>query len=278
VRLLHITTLNFKSIVTWDDFKKAGAKYYAATGKNFGTADTSATWQTSLMLAEQKSDYTDASGKPQLNSPQMVKALTTLRDMQDAHAIATIPGGQPDQTDAEGAINNGDYAVVIKAMWYMSRFLQYMPDQAGKWAIAPVPVFEKGQPRSVGLGGTGTVVTKMAKNKQNAKEFLAYAKLSEEGNQAIWEDLGFDPTNTDLWTKKEITHNPENKFVKYFKTNPFDTLNEIKSEIGLIKSTEASPNINNVLCTVTLNSIFEDKKDIKKALDEAQQQVENELK
>ena len=276
--LLEKAGIDYKSITTWDDFKKAGEKYYAATGKNFGTADTSATWQTSAMLAQQKADITDASGKPQINSPQMVKALTTLRDMQDAHAIATIPGGQPDTTDAEGAINNGDYAVVIKAMWYMSRFLQYMPDQAGKWAIAPVPVFEKGQPRSVGLGGTGTVVTKTAKNKQNAKEFLAYAKLSEEGNQAIWEDLGFDPANTDLWTNKAITHNPENKFVKYFKTNPFDTLNEIKNEIGLIKSTEASPNINNVLCTVTLNSIFEDKKDVKEALDEAQQQVENELK
>ncbi|CUU47891.1 ABC transporter substrate-binding protein [Clostridium beijerinckii] len=276
--LLEKAGIDYKSIVTWDDFKKAGAKYYAATGKNFGTADTSATWQTSLMLAEQKSDYTDANGKPQLNSPQMVKALTTLRDMQDAHAIATIPGGQPDTTDGEGAINNGDYAVVIKAMWYMSRFLQYMPDQAGKWAIAPAPVFEKGQPRSVGLGGTGTAVTKTAKNKQNLKEFIAYAKFSEDGEKAIWNELGFDPVNTDLWTNKELTQDKDNKFIKYFKTNPFDTLNEIKNEISLIKSTEASPNINNVLCTVTLNSIFEDKKDVKQALDEAQQQAENELK
>lgn len=276
--LLDKAGIDYKSIVTWDDFKVAGAKYYAATGKNFGTADTSAQWQESLMLAEQKSDFTDASGKPQLNSPQMVKALTTLRDLQDAHAIATIPGGQPDTTDGEGAINNGDYAVVIKAMWYMSRFLQYMPDQAGKWAIAPAPVFEKGQPRSVGLGGTGTVVTKTAKNKENLKEFLAYAKLSDEGEQAIWEDLGFDPCNTELWGKNDITHNPENKFVKYFKTNPFDTLNEIKDEIQLVKSTDASPSINNILNTVTLNSIFEDKKDIKQALDEAQQQVENEMK
>ena len=54
----------------------------------------------------------------QLNSPQMVKALTKLKEMQNAHAIATIPGGQPDTTDGEAAINNGDYAVVIKALWY----------------------------------------------------------------------------------------------------------------------------------------------------------------
>jgi len=276
--LLEKAGIDYKSIVTWDDFKAAGAKYYAATGKNFGTADTSAATQESFMLAEQKSDYTDANGKPQLNSAAMVKGLTKLKELQDAHAIATIAGGQPDTTEGEGAINNGDYAVVLKAMWYMSRFLQYMPDMSGKWAIAPLPVFEKGDPRTVGDGGTGTVVTKTAKNKQAVKEFLAYAKLSEEGTTKIWQELGFDPTNMDIWTKNDITHDPNNKYVKYFKTNPFDVLNEMKNEIQLIKSTEASPNIYNVLSTVTLNSIFEDNKDVKQALDEAQQQVENELK
>ncbi|MNT97366.1 hypothetical protein D3C72_2396790 [compost metagenome] len=50
--------------------------------------------------------------------------------------------------------------------------------------------------------------------------------------------------------------------MKYFVNNPFDVLNEIKEEINLIKSTSASPTINNVLCTVTLNEIFEDGKDI----------------
>ncbi len=276
--LLEKAGIDYKTIVTWDDFKAAGVKYYAATGKHLGTCDTFGSTTLSLMLGEQKSDYTDANGKPQLNSPEMVKALTKLKELQDVNAIATMPGGQPDTTDGEGAINNGDYACVIKALWMMGRFTTYMPDMAGKWAIAPAPVFEKGQPRSIGDGGTGTVVTKIAKNKEAAKEFLAYAKLSEDGTKAIWEDLGFDPTNMDIWTNKEITHNPNNQYVKYFKTNPFDVLNEIKSEIQLIKSTESTPNINNVISTVTLNSIFEDKKDIKQTLDEAQQQVENELK
>ncbi|MNI81818.1 hypothetical protein D3C73_1384680 [compost metagenome] len=77
---------------------------------------------------------------------------------------------------------------------------------------------------------------------------------------------------------KEVTHNPDNQFVKYFVNNPFDVLNEIREEINLIKSTSASPTINNVLCTVTLNEIFEDGKDIQKALDDAQTQIEQELK
>ncbi|OOM77173.1 putative arabinose-binding protein precursor [Clostridium puniceum] len=276
--LLEKAGIDYKSIVTWDDFQKAGEKYYAATGKNFGTCDTAGSTTLSLMLGQQKSDYVTADAKPAINSPQMVKAVTKLKDMQNAHAIATIPGGQPDTTDAEAAINAGDYAVVIKALWYMNRFTTYMPEQAGKWAIAAPPTWQKGDPRSIGDGGTGTVVTKTAKNKDNVKAFLAYAKLSEDGTKAIWEDLGFDPTNMDVWTNKEITHNKDNQYVKFFKTNPFDVLNDMKSEIQLIKSTEASPNIGAVIATTTLNSIFEDNKDIKQTLDEAQQQVENELK
>lgn len=276
--LLQKAGIDYKSIVTWDDFQKAGEKYYAATGKNFGTCDTNGSTTLSLMLGEQKSDYTTTDGKPAINSPQMVKALTKLKEMQNAHAIATIPGQQPDTTDGEAAINAGDYAVVIKALWFMGRFTTYMPEQAGKWAIAAPPVFQKGDPSTIGDGGTGTVVTKAAKNKQTVKEFLAYAKLSEDGTKAIWEDLGFDPTNMDIWTNKEITHNKDNQYVKFFKTNPFDVLNEMKNSIQLIKSTEASPNIGNQFGTTILNSIFEDNKDIKQTLGDAEQQVENELK
>ncbi|MBE6070640.1 MAG: carbohydrate ABC transporter substrate-binding protein [Clostridium butyricum] len=275
--LLEAAGIDYATIKTWDDFKAAGEKYYAATGKYLGTADTSATWQINAMLAQQSTDYVDESGKPQLNSSEMIKGITKLKELQDANAIATVPGGQPDTEEAYGAYNNGDYACAIMPFWQMSRYTNYMPELSGKIAIAPVPVLEEGMPSSVGGGGTGTVVTKTAKNVQLAKEFLAFAKLSEDGNVKIWQKLGFDPCNTDIWTNEAITHDENNEFVKYFKNNPFDVLNEIKDEIKLIKSVDASPTINNTLCTVTLNSIFEDGQDITEALTEAQEQVENEL-
>ena len=275
--LLEAAGIDYTTIKTWDDFKAAGEKYYAATGKHLGTADTSAGWQTSALLAQQGSDYVDENGKPQLNSKEMIRALTTLKELQDANAIATVPGGQPDTEEAYGAFNQGDYACAIMPFWQMSRYVNYMPELSGKIAIAPVPVLEEGMPRSVGGGGTGTVVTKTSKNPQLAKEFLAFAKLSEDGNIKIWQKLGFDPCNTDIWTNENITHDPNNDFVIYFKNNPFDVLNEIKDEIKLIKSTEASPTINNTLCTVTFNSIFEDGQDVTEALNEAQEQVQNEL-
>ncbi len=70
----------------------------------------------------------------------------------------------------------------------MSRFTNYMPEESGNWYIAKCPVFEAGQPCSVGIGGTGTVVTQQAGDPDLASEFLCWAKMSEEGEQLIWED------------------------------------------------------------------------------------------
>ncbi|KAA2301329.1 ABC transporter substrate-binding protein, partial [Clostridioides difficile] len=84
--------------------------------------------------------------------------------------------------------------------------------------------------------------------------------------------------NMEVWKDDAVTKNPENEYVQYFKTNAFDTLNEIKDEIRAIKSVKASPTIGNIFNTVTLNAIFEDGQDVKEALDEAQAAIEQELK
>lgn len=277
--ILEAAGVDYKTIKTWDDYKAAGIQVYEKTGKYMGTADTSATWQAAIICAQQGTDLTDENGKPQVNSPEMIKGFEMLKDLQENNVIATIAGGQPDMEEAKGEYNMGNYASALMPLWYMSRFTNEITDLNGKIAIAPLPVFEEGQPRSLGLGGTGTVVTKTSKDIQLAKDFLAFAKLSEQANIEIWNTLGFDPCNMDVWTMEDVTHNPDNAFVKYFEVNPFDVLNDLKvnDEIKQIKSTSASPTINNILCTVTLNEIFEDGKDVTEALNDAQEAIEQEL-
>lgn len=276
--VLEEAGVDYKTIVTWEDFKQAGIQVYEKTGKTMGTADTSATWQSSMLLAQQGADFTDDAGNPQVNSEALVKGLSMLKDLQDNNVITTIAGGQPDTEEAYGEFNSGNFVSAFMPLWQMSRYTNYMKDLSGKIAIAPLPVMEEGMPRSYGGGGTATVVSKTAKDVQLAKEFIAYAKLSLDANIEIWNTLGFDPINMDVWDMKDVTHNEDNQFVQYFVNNPFDVLNEIKDEIQLIKSVSASPTINNVLCTVTLNEIFEDGKDVKQALEDAQAQIEQELK
>ena len=161
-----------------------------------------------------------------------------------------------------------------KAMWYMSRFINYMPEEKGNWYLAPCPTFEAGQDNSVGIGGTGTVVTQQATDKALAADFLCYAKMSMEGEQMNWEMLGFDVCNTEMWTDESIVHDDSNQYNAFFRNYPYDVLNKIKDGIGKISVVAISPTINEDMCTVTLNAVLEDGMDVDEALAASQQTVD----
>jgi len=95
----------------------------------------------------------------------------------------------------------------------------------------------------------------------------------------VWNVLGFDPVNTAVWADTSVTENPDNKFVQFFSTYPFDSLNGMKDGIGALEifTNEAWPSINSIFSTTTLNNIFESDMDIKEALEEAQETLDNEF-
>src|SRR3712207_2892498 len=259
--LLEAAGIDYTTIETWEDFQAAGTAYNQATGKAFGVASTGVDMVEPLITAQLGGNFfeDDGAGAVAVNSPEVVQALELEQGMLEAGAISTIPGGSPDSEEAFGAINNGDYAAIVYPAWYTSRFVDYMPDLAGKVAIAPAPVIEGGEVATIGGGGTGAAVTEASPNKEFAAEWLAFAKLSPEANVAVWEVLGFDPVNMSVWEDEEVTKNPENKFNQYFTTNLFDTLNAVKDDIGHFESF-SSPNlpaVDNIFTTVTFTQIFE---------------------
>ena len=276
--ILEDAGVDYRTIKTWDDFAEAGRKLKAVHPDKFmGVAETSAAWTVTALLAQQGSDLVSQDDQPQINTPEMLRAVTLMQDFVKEGIMTTCPDGQPDTEGGKGFVNQGNAACIIMPLWFMSRFVDEIPDMKGKIAIAPVPVFEEGMPRSLGLGGTGTVVTLTASDPELAAEWLAFAKLSEEGNRMIWEDLGFDPCNTALWTDTEMTHNPDNRYIQYFLSNPFDVLNEVKDEIMLVRSSSISPTINNYLTTTMLNELFEDMLDPAEVIEEAQSMIESQI-
>lgn len=273
--------IDYTEIVTWDDYAEAGAQYHQETGKTFGVANTAVTFIEEFMIAQLGGQlFTDGgAGGPAVDSPEVVEAFEFSQQMLEDGAISTIPGGEPDAEEAYGLIGDGGVAALVYPAWYASRFVDYMPDLSGKIAIAAPPVFEDGIYSSIGAGGTGTAVARGTDHEELAAEFLAYAKLSQEANIAVWEVLGFDPVNMDVWTNEEVTHNPDNKFNAYFTTNLFDVLNEMSDGIGHFESF-ANPNLSaveNQFRTVTLTSIYEGGVPAAEALAETQRALENEL-
>lgn len=277
---LEAAGIDYTTIKTWDDFKEAGIKYHEATGKTFATAETTAQWTLNLMLAQKGGSYLKEDGSLDVNNDKMVEVLQCMKDMQDAGALATIAGGQPDNEEAYPLYNSGDVAAAIMPFWQTSRYTSYMTDLSGKVAIAAPPVFgDNDAVKTIGGGGTGTAVVASGENADLAADVFAFIKLSDEANVEVWNVLGFDPVNTAVWTQTDITENPDNQYVKYFNTKPFDALLDVQDNIGLLDcyTDEKMPSINNVFTTQTLNDIFESDVDVKEALDEAQDTLENEF-
>lgn len=277
---LEAAGIDYTTIKTWDDFKEAGIKYHEATGKTFAAAETTAQWTLNLMLAQKGGSYLKEDGSLDVNNDKMVEVLQCMKDMRDAGALATIAGGQPDNEEAYPLYNSGDVAAAIMPFWQTSRYTSYMTDLSGKVAIAAPPVFgDNDAVKTIGGGGTGTAVVASGKNADLAADVFAFIKLSDEANVEVWNVLGFDPVNTEVWTQTDITENPDNQYVKYFNTKPFDALLDVQDNIGLLDcyTDEKMPSINNVFTTQTLNDIFESGVDVKEALDEAQDTLENEF-
>lgn len=250
-----------EDIVTWDDYFSAGQKVLEATGKPMCSVEVTDLFLPQLMLEEKGVQYVTEDGEPNINTKEHAEVINFIRKMNDAGICEIAPGGFYHAEEWYGHLNGGEVASIAMPLWYMGRFTDYCPDLKGKIGIYKLPVWNEGDTRCVLQGGTGTGVTTQSANPEIAKEFLAFAKLSEEGNTYEWEKLGFDPIRVSLWEDETITKNKDNKFISYFATNPFDVLNDVKAQYGLDL---VAPNIAggyaetyNVLVTTTYQAAFE---------------------
>ncbi|GAE92057.1 alpha-arabinosides ABC transport system [Gracilibacillus boraciitolerans JCM 21714] len=266
--------VDIDSIATWDDFIAAGEKVVANTDAIMTTFETTDIWSFWPMIKQQGSDYFDENGEIIVNNETNVQTLQFMHDMIYEQEIADItPGGDFHSEEFYGFMNDGGQAALMMPMWYMGRFTDYMEDLKGKIEIRPMPKWSEDGNRSAGAGGTGTVVTNQTEHEELAKDFLAFAKLSEEGNIAIWKILGFDPPMWTVWESEAIRE--DNKFYQYFGEDIFDTLIEVRDEIDSINITEKNPDMQNELLTNTYNSVLRQQSQTpQEALDQAAEVIQ----
>ncbi|SHM69712.1 ABC transporter substrate-binding protein [Gracilibacillus kekensis] len=268
--------VDIDSIKTWDDFKAAGEEVIANTDAvmyNTFPGDYLPYFQ---LVSQQGSDFIDENDNITINREENVEALQLLKDMQESGIAEVAPGNEPHAEEYYSYMGDGGAAAVAMPIWYMGRFTDSMPDLEGKMVVRPLPAFEEGGNRSAGMGGTGTVVTNQAENKELAKEFLAYAKLSQESNIKIWTVLGFDPVRHDVWDHPEVLE--DNKYFQYFGDDIFDTLTEVQDEINAINVSQYTPDVATEINTNTLNNVLRDGSQTpQEALDAAQEAVESQV-
>lgn len=206
--ILEAAGVNPDEIITWDDYIEAGKKVTQDTNGD-GTPDvymasietTDVFSARSLMLLKGGGAYNSA-GELILDSPENLEALQFLQDLVHVHGIATpAAGGGHHSPDHYQALMDGRYASLWMPQWYMIRFPTNMEPLSGKFIVRPMPIFEEGGYTTTMGGGTGTAITnQIAPEKVDiASEFLAFAKLTYEGNVELWTQLGFDPMRLDVY-------------------------------------------------------------------------------
>jgi len=207
--ILEAAGVDVDSIHTWDDYIEAG-KLVTQDNDGDGTPDVyMTTIETTdifstypLMLMMGGGTY-NADGEVILNSPENVEALQFIQDLVYEHGIARpTSGGNHHAPDHYIDLIEGRVASLWMPQWYMTRFPDNMSSElAAVEVVRPMPIFEEGGYTTTMGGGTGTVITDQIDPSkiELAKEFLAFAKLSYEGNVALWTDLGFDPMRVDVY-------------------------------------------------------------------------------
>ncbi len=266
--------INPDNIKTWDDYWAAAKTVYEKTNIPMTAVETSDPFTTWGMLNQAGADLLDDEGMPNINDPKAIAIYKNLQQLVKDNIISIAPGGFYHAEEFYGAMNNGQFASITMPLWYMGRFTDFMPDLKGKIKIYKMPIFEGSDIESVGLGGTGTVVFASSKRKEIAAEFLSYAKLSEEGNIAIWELLGFDPVRQSVWSSDALKK--PTKMDEYFINSPIDVLNELPpSKISSLNVSAYLPAVITEVRTNLYFNIYEEQKSVEESVKKSQKAVGN---
>lgn len=273
--ILDAANVDPASIKTWDDYIAAGKAVQAASPDvAFSAVDITGVIPVRSLMLQAGGGVYDQGGNLIMNSDANVRALQLVAKMVNEDKIAIpAPGGNNGSPEFYTAMQAGQIASVWMPQWYMTRFPDNMSSLCGKMVIEPMPLFEAGGNTTTMQGGTGTAVTDQtpADKQQLAKDFVTWAKLTKEGQESIWNDLGFDPYRPDVYDD-EALRKPDPCFSDQI------TFDVIKSELGKVApeyTGPAYPQAQDYMAQQLINDVVVNGVDPKEALDTAQQTIES---
>ena len=76
--------------------------------------------------------------------PTRLQTQAMQQSWLDSGVAEVSPDGHVDLEARFQNIMDRNIVSFPKAMWYMSRFTNYMPEEKGNWYIAKCPVYEEG--------------------------------------------------------------------------------------------------------------------------------------
>jgi multiple sugar transport system substrate-binding protein len=194
-------------------FKQAGISAYAKTpdefvdmvGKlstegKFGYAflDVAGNWQEEIIdlfiwTIGFGGQYGDANGKPTLNTPEIVKAVTYLKKMFDAGSVPK----DTDKATYQKMFGAGKVGTLIDGMWMYGLLLSSDSTLKGDFATAPLPF----PTQRVAAFFEGNSIPKASKHPKEAAKLVEFLSNTEQQTRVV-KIIGNLPGRTTVFTEK----------------------------------------------------------------------------
>jgi len=178
--------------ITWEEFIKIGEKL--ARRENGVTTRVALTWPfqtpiwtvliTEPMVRQLGGEIVDpATGMPQLDSPQMIRVMKTIKEMQDRGVIDSAF-----YNDLLQDFANGRTSTVIAGPWAAQPLKDINPDL--NWAVAPLPQFEDAVARVTTLYAWAWYVNANIPEERQRVAWRFVEKLTS-AQEEWWEKVGY---------------------------------------------------------------------------------------
>ncbi len=181
---------------TWDGYFAGGQKIKKAfAGKVFLTDNAADTY--TQVLAQGKDLYFTPSGQfIGENSNQVKKAWTIANKAYSEGIIANVDRWTPEWN---AAMNNGDIASFVGAVWMKKVLKDAAPDTAGKWRIARAPGGDGNN------GGSFLAILKSSPHPKEAFEVIKWLQNPDNQLEAF-KNLDLFPSAPSVYDKPEMNN------------------------------------------------------------------------
>ncbi|MFJ5228619.1 ABC transporter substrate-binding protein [Kitasatospora sp. NPDC088391] len=187
--------VDVRAIDTWDDAVTAGKTVKARTGayllgidKPASVPDAANFFQ--LLLQLQGAFYFNLEGAITLDSPEAVKAMTLIKQLNDAGLVADMSGGWNAQI---ASIRAGTSAVLPMPTWYGGVIEEAVPGERGKWGVRLPPAMRRGGGTAATVNSTHLAVSGTSKYQAAAFKFVEFVLTRPENQVKIYQDKGIAP-------------------------------------------------------------------------------------
>ncbi|WP_309105232.1 sugar ABC transporter substrate-binding protein [Microbacterium sp.] len=241
--------IDIESVQTWDELIEAGKVIKEKTGHTLMSTDVAAGAGFQARLQQLGQGLFNEEGEITLNSPEAVRVLTMLKEMNEAGLIKNVTGWDGRVTSAK----DGDSAVTPEAVWWIGTLQGDAPEHSGKFGVLPLPAFDEGGARTSNNGGSGLAVPAQAKNPQLAAAFIDFVLADAENQASMMKSEGLFPSYLPALEDEQFSAP-----VDYFGGQPvYQVFAELTAEIPPIvytsDSAEASDIVANAVSAAVLN-------------------------